>query len=58
MQRKAYCELFAIVKVIILYHLVTARATVSLGGEGTRAEGPTDEHPIVTPPASEPSAVE
>ena len=35
---------------MILYHLVTARATVSLGGEGTRAEGPTDEHPIVVAP--------
>ena len=51
-------ESLALVQLIILYHLVTARATVSLGGEGTRAEGPTDEHPIVTPPASEPSAVE
>ena len=51
-------ESLALVQLIILYHLVTARATVSLGGEGTRAEGPTDEHPIVSPPASEPSAVE
>ena len=28
----------AIVQVLILYHLVAARATVALGGEGTRAE--------------------
>jgi phosphoribulokinase len=27
----------AIVQVLILYHLVAARATVALGGEGTRA---------------------
>ena len=28
----------AIVQVLILYHLVTARAAVALGGEGTRAD--------------------
>ena len=30
-------ESLAIVQVLVLYHLVTARATVALGGEGTRA---------------------
>ncbi|MDQ3609506.1 MAG: hypothetical protein M3459_11480, partial [Actinomycetota bacterium] len=29
-------ESLALVQVLILYHLVTARAAVSLGGEGTR----------------------
>ncbi len=32
-------ESLAIVQVLVLYHLVTARATVALGGEGTRADG-------------------
>ena len=31
-------ESLAIVQVLVLYHLVTARATVALGGEATRAE--------------------
>jgi phosphoribulokinase len=31
-------ESLAIVQVIVLYHLVTARATAALGGEGTRAD--------------------
>ena len=31
-------ESLAIVQVLVLYHLVTARATVALGGEGTRAD--------------------
>ena len=31
-------ESLAIVQVLILYHLVTARAAVALGGEGTRAD--------------------
>jgi phosphoribulokinase len=31
-------ESLAIVQVLVLYHLVTARAAVALGGEGTRAD--------------------
>jgi phosphoribulokinase len=31
-------ESLAVVQVIVLYHLVTARAAVSLGGDGTRAD--------------------
>lgn len=33
-------ESLAIVQVLILYHLVTARAAVALGGDGTRADRP------------------
>jgi phosphoribulokinase len=33
-------ESLAIVQVLILYHLVTARAAVSLGGDGSRADRP------------------
>jgi phosphoribulokinase len=40
-------ESLAIVQVIVLYHLVTARATVALGGEGTRAD-----QAAVMPPAT------
>jgi phosphoribulokinase len=40
-------ESLALVQLLILYHVATARAAVALGGEGTRAEGPTDEHRIV-----------
>jgi phosphoribulokinase len=40
-------ESLAVVQVIVLYHLVTARATVALGGEGTRAD-----QAAVTPPAT------
>jgi phosphoribulokinase len=40
-------ESLAIVQVIVLYHLVTARATVALGGEGTRAD-----QAAATPPAT------
>jgi phosphoribulokinase len=40
-------ESLAIVQVIVLYHLVTARATVALGGDGTRAD-----QAAVTPPAT------
>ncbi len=40
----------AIVQVLILYHLVTARAAIALGGEGTR----TDREPA---PAPQPTAV-
>jgi phosphoribulokinase len=32
-------ESLALVQVLVLYHLVTARATVALGGEDTRADG-------------------
>jgi hypothetical protein len=31
-------ESLAIVQVLVLYHLVTARATVALGGEAPRAD--------------------
>ncbi len=31
-------ETLAIVQVLVLYHLVTARAAVALGGPGTRAD--------------------
>jgi phosphoribulokinase len=31
-------ESLAVVQVLVLYHLVTARATVALGGDGTRAD--------------------
>jgi len=40
-------ESLAIVQVIVLYHLVTTRATVALGGEGTRAD-----QAAVMPPAT------
>jgi phosphoribulokinase len=40
-------ESLAIVQVIVLYHLVTARAPVALGGEGTRAD-----QAAATPPAT------
>jgi phosphoribulokinase len=33
-------ESLALVQLLILYHLVTARAAVALGGEGTRTRGP------------------
>src|SRR5919107_2790229 len=33
-------ESLAIVQVLVLYHLVTARATVALGGEGPRTDQP------------------
>ena len=36
-------ESLAIVQVLVLYHLVTARATVALGGEGTRTDQPAAE---------------
>jgi phosphoribulokinase len=36
-------ESLALVQVLILYHLVTARAAVSLGGEGTRNDKVADE---------------
>jgi phosphoribulokinase len=32
-------ESLALVQLLILYHLVTARATVALGGDGTRSTG-------------------
>jgi phosphoribulokinase len=32
-------EALALVQLLILYHLVTAKATISLGGEGTRGTG-------------------
>ncbi|MFP5365117.1 MAG: phosphoribulokinase [Thermoleophilia bacterium] len=35
-------ESLAIVQVLVLYHLVTARATVALGGEGTRTDHPSE----------------
>ena len=35
-------ESLAVVQVLVLYHLVTARATVALGGEGTRADPTAD----------------
>ncbi|HVF80021.1 MAG TPA: phosphoribulokinase [Solirubrobacteraceae bacterium] len=41
-------ESLAIVQVLVLYHLVTARATVALGGEGSR----TDQAPEGRAPAS------
>ena len=41
-------ESLAIVQVLVLYHLVTARATVALGGEGMR----TDQTPEGRAPAS------
>jgi phosphoribulokinase len=37
-------ESLALVQLLILYHLVTAKATVALGGEGTRGDHP-EEHP-------------
>lgn len=33
-------ESLALVQLLILYHMVTARAAIALGGEGTRATGP------------------
>jgi phosphoribulokinase len=44
-------ESLAIVQVLVLYHLVTARATVALGGEATRTDQALESHaqPSVTP---------
>ncbi len=50
-------ESLAVVQLLILYHLVTARATIALGGNGTR--GTTERPPIAEPreaPAPVPSA--
>jgi len=41
-------ESLAIVQVIVLYHLVTARATVALGGEGTRNDQAEAKPPATT----------
>jgi hypothetical protein len=43
--------------------MATARAAVALGGEGTRADGPTDEHRVLDPELdpdadSDPAAME
>ena len=43
-------ESLAIVQVLVLYHLVTARATVALGGEGTRADQAEAKAPATTAP--------
>jgi len=46
-------ESLAIVQVLVLYHLVTARATVALGGEGTRTDqqaAPEDRAPASAAP--------
>lgn len=51
-------ESLALVQLLILYHLATAKAAVALGGEGTRGDGPTDEHPVVEPAGEEASPVE
>jgi phosphoribulokinase len=40
-------ESLALVQLLILYHMATARAAVALGGTGTREDGPTDEHLVV-----------
>ena len=45
-------ESLAIVQVIVLYHLVTARATVALGGESTRADGAEVKAPATAAPQS------
>jgi hypothetical protein len=46
-------ESLAIVQVLVLYHLVTARAAVALGGEGTRADRDRQQPtPPVTPAPS------
>ncbi len=43
----------AIVQVLILYHLVTAKASVALGGDGARAtNGPAEASPISSTRAS------
>jgi phosphoribulokinase len=34
-------ESLALVQLLILYHLVTVKATIALGGEATRANGQT-----------------
>jgi phosphoribulokinase len=36
-------ETLALVQLLILYHLVTAKASVALGGRGTRADVPSDD---------------
>ena len=43
-------ESLAIVQVIVLYHLVTARATVALGGDGTRADNVEAKAPATAAP--------
>ncbi len=43
-------ESLAIVQVIVLYHLVTARATVALGGDGTRADQAEAKAPATAAP--------
>jgi len=35
----------AVVQVLLLYHLVTAKAAVALGGEGARADNGRDDEP-------------
>jgi phosphoribulokinase len=45
-------ESLAIVQVLVLYHLVTARATVALGGESTRADGAEVKSPATAAPQS------
>jgi phosphoribulokinase len=46
-------ESLALVQLLILYHLVTAKATIALGGAGLRADAE-----IATPGRMEPAAVE
>ena len=45
-------ESLAIVQVLVLYHLVTARATVALGGDSTRADGAEVKGPATVAPQS------
>ena len=39
-------ESLALVQLLILYHLVTAKATVALGGQGTRSQDGTGKRPL------------
>jgi phosphoribulokinase len=42
-------ESLALVQLLILYHVVTARAAIALGGSGTRADS--EVHPVAAAPA-------
>jgi phosphoribulokinase len=42
-------ESLALVQLLVLYHLVTARASIALGGEGSRAVNPVAQPGAVTP---------
>ena len=42
-------EALALTQLLVLYHLVTARATISLGGQSARAAGHYAPEPVTVP---------